>query len=72
MARTLGSKDKPKRALVMRLKQVYGEDILEKIYEYDAAVTIKRDGKTIDIQELKEIIRKIKAEEFSIQSTHVH
>jgi len=26
MARTLGSKDKPKRALVMRLKQVYGEE----------------------------------------------
>lgn len=58
--------------VVNTLKQVYGEDILEKIYEYDAAVTIKRDGKTIDIQELKEIIRKIKAEEFSIQSTHVH
>jgi len=26
MARTLGSKDKPKRALIMRLKQVYGDD----------------------------------------------
>jgi hypothetical protein len=53
------------------LKQVYGEDVLEKVYNYDAAVTIKRDGEVIDVGELRELVREIQADKYSIQSTQV-
>jgi len=57
--------------VVNTLKQVYGEEILQEIYEYDSDVSMKIDGRTIAINELKDIVQRILSGEYSIQSTTV-
>jgi hypothetical protein len=57
--------------VVNTLKLVYGEEILEKIYEYDSDVSLKIDGQTIDVNELKDLVQRILSGEYSIQSTTV-
>lgn len=57
--------------VIAALKLVYGEDVLEKIYEYDSDVTIKIDGKTVDAGELKATVQQVLSGEYSIQSAVV-
>jgi hypothetical protein len=56
MARTLGSKDKPKRALIMRLKQIYGDefDVVLKMAENATNIQLIADS-AMDV--LHEIIK---------------
>jgi hypothetical protein len=57
--------------IINTLKLVYGEDILEKVYDYDSQATLKIDGSTITIGELRELVQKIQSTTFSILSTTV-
>ncbi len=57
--------------IINTLRLIYGEDILEKVYDYDSQVTLKIDGSTITIEELREMVQKVQSETFSILSTTV-
>jgi hypothetical protein len=57
--------------IINTLRLTYGEDILEKIYDYDSDVTLKIDGQVIEIGELKALVQKILSGEYAIQFTTV-
>ncbi len=57
--------------VVNALRQIYDEEVLEKIYDYDAEVTIRKNGRVIDIQELRKLVQQIRSGAYSIQSTQV-
>jgi hypothetical protein len=64
--------DNPDFAAIMNLlKRVYGEDILKKIYDYNAHAAITIDGSVKTVDDLRALIERIQAKDLSIKSTRV-
>lgn len=64
--------DNPDFAAIMNLlKRVYSEDVLKKIYDYNAHAGITIDGSVKTVDDLRALIERIQAKDLSIKSTRV-